>query len=62
MLRYRKKIRSHLTKMLPKANGRNNQGRITVRHRGGGIRKRYNLVDFLEFFFFYKLLLLNIII
>src|SRR5690348_16821964 len=26
--------------------GRNNQGRITVRHRGGGARKFYRLVDF----------------
>ncbi len=27
-------------------NGRNNQGRITVRHRGGGARKFYRIVDF----------------
>lgn len=26
--------------------GRNNQGKITVRHRGGGNRKKYRLVDF----------------
>lgn len=26
--------------------GRNNQGRITVRHRGGGARKFYRLIDF----------------
>jgi large subunit ribosomal protein L2 len=26
--------------------GRNNQGRVTVRHRGGGSRKRVRLVDF----------------
>ena len=26
--------------------GRNNQGKITVRHRGGGHKKRYRLVDF----------------
>lgn len=26
--------------------GRNNQGRITVRHRGGGHKKRYRIVDF----------------
>ncbi len=26
--------------------GRNNQGRITVRHRGGGVRRRIRLVDF----------------
>ncbi|MBA2654463.1 MAG: 50S ribosomal protein L2 [Gammaproteobacteria bacterium] len=29
-----------------KINGRNNQGRITVRHRGGGHKKQYRLVDF----------------
>lgn len=27
-------------------NGRNNQGRITTRHKGGGARKFYRLVDF----------------
>ncbi len=26
--------------------GRNNQGCITVRHRGGGVKRRYRLVDF----------------
>ena len=26
--------------------GRNNQGRITVRHRGGGHKRRYRLIDF----------------
>jgi large subunit ribosomal protein L2 len=26
--------------------GRNNQGKITVRHRGGGHKRRYRLVDF----------------
>lgn len=26
--------------------GRNNQGRITVRHRGGGVKRRYRLIDF----------------
>ena len=29
-----------------RTNGRNNQGRITTRHRGGGARKFYRLVDF----------------
>ncbi len=27
-------------------NGRNNYGQITVRHRGGGNRKHYRIVDF----------------
>ena len=29
-----------------KSNGRNNQGKITVRHRGGGVKRKYRLVDF----------------
>jgi large subunit ribosomal protein L2 len=29
-----------------KKGGRNNQGRITVRHRGGGHKRHYRLVDF----------------
>ncbi len=31
---------------LPKRSGRNNQGRITTRHQGGGGKKLYRLVDF----------------
>ena len=31
---------------LDKTAGRNNQGKITVRHRGGGNRKKYRLIDF----------------
>jgi len=29
-----------------RTNGRNNQGRITTRHRGGGARRFYRIVDF----------------
>jgi large subunit ribosomal protein L2 len=29
-----------------KTGGRNNQGRITARHRGGGHKQRYRLIDF----------------
>jgi len=29
-----------------RGNGRNNQGRITVRHKGGGAKKFYRMVDF----------------
>ena len=29
-----------------KSGGRNNAGRITVRHRGGGHKQRYRLIDF----------------
>ena len=35
-----------LTQSLKKNAGRNNQGRITVRHHGGGNRRKYRLVDF----------------
>ena len=35
-----------LTKALRKTGGRNNKGRITVRHRGGGHRRRYRIIDF----------------
>ncbi len=31
---------------IPKYSGRNNQGRITVRHRGGGAKKKYRIIDF----------------
>ena len=31
---------------LPKASGRNFQGKITVRHRGGGARRMYRMIDF----------------
>ena len=34
---------------LKKNSGRNNQGKITVRHRGGGTRRKYRLVDFKRF-------------
>jgi large subunit ribosomal protein L2 len=35
-----------LVKPLKKTGGRNNQGRISVRHRGGGAKRRYRLIDF----------------
>ena len=35
-----------LTVHLKKASGRNNTGRITVRHRGGGHTKLYRMIDF----------------
>jgi len=31
---------------LKKRGGRNNQGRITVRHRGGGVKRRLRIIDF----------------
>ena len=39
------KVRT-LTKSQRKHGGRNTQGRITVRHRGGGHRQDYRIVDF----------------
>lgn len=35
-----------LTTSRPEKAGRNHHGRITVRHRGGGHKRRYRLVDF----------------
>ncbi|EUB16432.1 MULTISPECIES: 50S ribosomal protein L2 [Shuttleworthella] len=35
-----------LTTSLKKHAGRNNQGKITVRHQGGGNRRKYRLIDF----------------
>ena len=35
-----------LTKSLKKTAGRNNQGKITVRHHGGGSRRKYRIIDF----------------
>ena len=37
--------KSLLTK-LKKTGGRNNQGRLTVRHKGGGHKQRYRIIDF----------------
>jgi large subunit ribosomal protein L2 len=35
-----------LLRPLTKKGGRNNQGKITCRHRGGGHKRRYRLIDF----------------
>src|SRR5215208_6634663 len=35
-----------LTEGLSKTGGRNNHGRITTRHIGGGHKRRYRLIDF----------------
>ena len=37
-----KSLVTHLTKN----SGRNNQGKITIRHRGGGAKKKYRIIDF----------------
>ncbi|EPD31024.1 50S ribosomal protein L2 [Gleimia europaea] len=35
-----------LVRPLTKTGGRNNQGRVTARHRGGGHKRAYRLIDF----------------
>lgn len=35
-----------LTVTLKKHSGRNSRGKITVRHKGGGYRKKYRIIDF----------------
>lgn len=42
----RSKPEKSLTESLHRRAGRSNQGRISVRHRGGGHRRRYRLIDF----------------
>jgi large subunit ribosomal protein L2 len=42
----RTKPERSLLRPLPKKAGRNVQGRITVRHRGGGHKRRYRVIDF----------------
>ena len=42
----KKKPERKLTVALRKTGGRNNQGRITSRHRGGGHKRRYRIIDF----------------
>ncbi len=40
------KPKRSLTRPLKKSGGRNQQGRITTRHRGGGHKRQYRVVDF----------------
>ena len=40
------KPKKSLLKSLRKKGGRNSNGRITVRHRGGGHKRRYRVIDF----------------
>ncbi|MCH6555707.1 MAG: 50S ribosomal protein L2, partial [Chloroflexi bacterium] len=42
----RKRPEKSLLAPLSKKAGRNNQGRISVRHRGGGHKRRYRIIDF----------------
>jgi len=40
------KPQKNLLRVLKKKAGRNNTGRVTVRHQGGGVKQRYRLIDF----------------
>ncbi|PIR03554.1 MAG: 50S ribosomal protein L2 [Candidatus Magasanikbacteria bacterium CG11_big_fil_rev_8_21_14_0_20_39_34] len=42
----KQKPEKSLTKRLNNHSGRNNTGKITVRHRGGGVKRLYRVVDF----------------
>lgn len=42
----KKKPEKSLTEPLKKSAGRNNQGKLTVRHRGGGHKRMYRIIDF----------------
>ncbi|MFC1854520.1 50S ribosomal protein L2 [Candidatus Dependentiae bacterium] len=42
----KKKPEKSLLKPSPRSGGRNSYGRITVRHRGGGAKRKYRMVDF----------------
>ncbi len=42
----KKKPEKSLLVSLQKKSGRNNQGKITCRHRGGGSRRKYRIIDF----------------
>ena len=40
------KPEKNLTEAIKRTGGRNNQGRMTMRHRGGGHKRRYRIIDF----------------
>ena len=40
------KLPKSLERSSSKSGGRNNTGRITTRHRGGGVKRKYRLIDF----------------
>jgi len=42
----KKKPEKALLRRLKKTSGRNNAGRITVRHKGGGAKRKYRIIDF----------------
>lgn len=42
----KEKPEKSLLRSMRKRGGRNNTGRVTTRHRGGGHRRRYRVIDF----------------
>jgi large subunit ribosomal protein L2 len=42
----KKRPEKSLTRRLKRSSGRNNQGKITARHRGGGHKRLYRVIDF----------------
>ena len=42
----KKKPEKSLLVTIKKNSGRNNQGKITVRHQGGGVKRKYRIIDF----------------
>ena len=42
----KKRPEKRLVEPLRKSGGRNNRGRITTRHRGGGVKRNYRIIDF----------------
>lgn len=42
----KKRPEKSLIAIIKKSGGRNNQGKITVRHRGGGTKRFYRIIDF----------------
>ena len=41
-----RKPKKNLVRPVKKTGGRNSSGRVTVRHRGGGHKRRYRIIDF----------------
>jgi large subunit ribosomal protein L2 len=46
MKKFFKRIKKNLSILFKKKGGRNNHGIITIRHRGGGFKRRHYNLDF----------------
>ncbi|MBU0650616.1 50S ribosomal protein L2, partial [bacterium] len=42
----KKEPEKSLVKIIKKKSGRNNHGHVTAKHRGGGAKKKYRIIDF----------------